>query len=106
MIRDSCPVCRSMNSCLRLDDEDRALDSSIFGSGRTKITHGRILRCIDCGFGFRQLRSNSDEMADLYRKMDVGVYEIGNGWPQGDRRTAFRHSETLHGCGARVECWT
>jgi SAM-dependent methyltransferase len=92
MIQDSCPVCRSVNIRLHLDDEDAALDPSIFGSSRSKITHGRILRCVACGFGFRQVRSNSAEMAELYRRMDVGVYESET---VGRKTTALRHLNLL-----------
>jgi SAM-dependent methyltransferase len=88
MVQVPCPVCGSTNTRLHLDDEDHSLDPSIFGSSRSKITHGRILRCADCDFGFRQLRSNSDEMAQLYRKMDVGVYEAE---ASGRQNTAARH---------------
>jgi SAM-dependent methyltransferase len=89
----SCPVCRSANTRLHLDDEDETLDPSIFGSSRKKITHGRILRCGACGFGFRQVRSNPAEMAELYRRMDVGVYESETA---GRRATASRHLNLLN----------
>jgi SAM-dependent methyltransferase len=88
MMEDLCPVCGSANIRLYLDDKDQALDPSIFGSSRSEITHGRILRCNACGFGFRQLRSNSAQMAELYRKMDVGVYESETA---GRKATALRH---------------
>jgi SAM-dependent methyltransferase len=60
---------------LHLDDDDRALNPELFGSSRIKVTHGRILRCNECGFGFQQARPTSEELADLYRRMDVGIYE-------------------------------
>jgi SAM-dependent methyltransferase len=90
--RTPCPVCGSTNTRLYLDDEEQSLDPSIFGSSRTKIAHGRILRCRACGFGFRQVRSNSGEMAELYRKMDVGVYESE---AAGRSATASRHMRIL-----------
>jgi SAM-dependent methyltransferase len=92
MSPDSCPVCRSTNTRLHLDDEDQPLDPSFFGSSRTKITHGRILRCVACGLGFRQLRPNPDEMAGLYRRMDVRVYESE---AAGRLATAARHLDIL-----------
>jgi SAM-dependent methyltransferase len=92
MINDVCPVCRSTDVRLYLDDDDDALDPSIFGSSRSKISHGRILRCIACGFGFRQLRSSPEQMAELYRKMDVGVYESETA---GRKATAARHFAIL-----------
>lgn len=92
MNREACPVCGSTNTRLHLDDEDRALDPSAFGSSRGSVAHGRILRCVACGFGFRQLRSNPGEMAELYRKMDVGVYESETA---GRKATAARHFRIL-----------
>ncbi len=87
-LHNQCPVCLSENVRLYLDDEDDALDPAIFGSSRVKITHGRILRCDDCEFGFRQVRSNTSEMAELYRRMDTGVYESETA---GRTATAIRH---------------
>ena len=83
-----CPVCDSANVRLHLDGEEHSLQPSSFGSSRTKITHGRIMRCTSCGFGFRQVRSSPREMADLYRNMDVGVYESE---ASGRSATAARH---------------
>jgi SAM-dependent methyltransferase len=88
-----CPVCGSAGTALYLEDAEQALDPALFGSSRTTITHGRILRCEGCGFGFRQVRSNPDEMAEIYRKMDVGVYESETA---GRKATAARHLRLLH----------
>jgi 2-polyprenyl-3-methyl-5-hydroxy-6-metoxy-1,4-benzoquinol methylase/glycosyltransferase involved in cell wall biosynthesis len=98
-IQDSCPICRSVNTRLHFDAEDDALHPSIFGSSRSKITHGRILRCVSCGFGFRQVRSNTAQMAELYRRMDVGVYESET---PGRKATAARHLELLKRFTARI----
>jgi SAM-dependent methyltransferase len=87
-----CPVCQSENVRLYLDDEENSFDPAIFGSSRVKITHGRILRCDDCEFGFRQARSNPSEMAELYRQMDTGVYESET---EGRKSTAIRHLQVL-----------
>jgi SAM-dependent methyltransferase len=70
-----CPVCRSTNVAVYLDDADDTLDSSKMGSSRTHLSPGTILRCRDCGFAFRQTRFNEQQLADLYRKMDPNVYQ-------------------------------
>jgi SAM-dependent methyltransferase len=88
VIDATCPVCHSTKNRLYLDDEEHALDPSMFGPSRVRISHGRILRCITCGFGFRQVRSNPEEMVELYRKMDVGVYESET---MNRKSTAARH---------------
>ena len=75
MPENRCPICGSHDTGLHLDDEEEALDASSVGSSRRRITHGRIQRCRTCGFGFRQLRSSPEEMAEIYGRMDVGVYE-------------------------------
>ena len=75
MSETRCPLCDACDTRLFLDDRDRTFDSSNIGSSRRKISHGRILRCADCGFAFQELRRNSAEMAEAYRKMDVEVYE-------------------------------
>ena len=87
-IEHPCPVCRSPDTTLFLDDDNEALDASIVGSSRTTITHGRIRRCVKCGFGFREVRSSPPEMAEIYRKMDVRVYESETA---GRIATAARH---------------
>lgn len=87
-IEHRCPVCRSTDTRLFLDDDTETLDASIVGSSRTAITHGRIRRCVDCGFGFREARSSPPEMAEIYRKMDVRVYESETA---GRIATAVRH---------------
>lgn len=87
-----CPVCSSADVRLYLDDADESLDPASFGSSRARITHGRILRCNTCAFGFRRVRSHPDEMAEIYRKMDIGVYESESA---GRRATAARHFRLL-----------
>jgi len=49
---------------------------------------GGFGRCLACGFGFREVRSNPDEMAELYDQMDVTVYESQ---AAGRKVTAARH---------------
>src|SRR5947209_7786201 len=74
-IRTSCPICKSPNTRLAIDGEDRDLSIRNVGSSRTVLSHGRILRCIDCSFGFRQLRPDDRELAALYRDADDEIYE-------------------------------
>ena len=88
-----CPICRSAGVRLHLDDEEEALEPSLFGSSRVKIAHGRIVRCASCRFGFRERRSNPAEMAELYRQMDTGVYESETA---GRKATAARHLGIVH----------
>ena len=52
-----------------------------------------ILRCIARGHGLRQVRSSPAEMADIYRKMDVVVYE--SDWPQGRRPHSISPSQPV-----------
>jgi SAM-dependent methyltransferase len=75
MAETSCPICESRQLKLYLDDGEETLDAASFGSSRKPIRHGRVLRCLVCGFGFRQLRSSPAELAELYRRMDTTVYE-------------------------------
>jgi 2-polyprenyl-3-methyl-5-hydroxy-6-metoxy-1,4-benzoquinol methylase len=71
-----------------LDDHAEILDSASFGSSRASISHGRILRCKTCTFGFRQVRSSADELSEIYRKMDSSLYESE---VFGRFKTATRH---------------
>ena len=64
-----------------------------FGSSRQMICHGRILRCLLCGFGFRELRTNPAELAELYSRMDTAVYESEL---SGRFKTATLHLKTVH----------
>ena len=89
----SCPVCKSNNVELFRDDTaERALTSFDLGSSRNTVTHGRILRCQDCGFGFRGYRPSGEELASLYRELDPEVYEKE---ASGRMRTARRHVEIV-----------
>jgi SAM-dependent methyltransferase len=89
----ACPICGSQQSKLLLDGSEETLDAASFGSSRQIICHGRILRCLLCGFGFRQLRPNPAELADLYRRMDTAVYESEL---TGRFKTASLHLKIVH----------
>jgi SAM-dependent methyltransferase len=84
----SCMICRSQDHAIYLDDHKEALESAAFGSSRGVICHGRILRCVSCGFAFRQVRSSEQELSEVYRRMDPGLYEAE---ASGRARTAARH---------------
>ena len=68
------------------------------------------MRCAECGFTFSFERPPEDELAGLYRDMDVAVYEAEK---EGRRRTAQRHFDIVStyveqgslldvGCGSGV----
>jgi len=85
----ACLVCANIAVELYRDDNaDRALTSSDLGSSRRTVSHGKILRCSACGFGFRAWRPSADELASLYRELDPLVYEKES---TGRNRTARRH---------------
>jgi SAM-dependent methyltransferase len=52
------------------------------------VSHGKILRCRACGFGFREWRPSEAELASLYRELDPEVYEQES---SGRLETAKRH---------------
>jgi SAM-dependent methyltransferase len=62
------------------------------GSSRRSVSPGRILQCEGCGFGYRALRSSSEALAALYRRMDVSVYQAE---AASRDRTARRHLRIL-----------
>jgi SAM-dependent methyltransferase len=96
--RAECPICRSCNTSLYLDGPPHALDHAAFGSSRTAISFGKILRCDDCGFGFSAMRPAEDQLGRLYRQMDVAAYESE---APGRMRTARRHRKILQRHAAR-----
>ena len=83
----NCPVCRSANTKLHLDGNDNLSPQSV-GSSRTKLSHGRILRCNECRSCFRSFRPDGEQLAELYQSADDTVYE---GELLNRRRTAMRH---------------
>lgn len=86
-----CPVCGSSDHRLYLDGED-ALASQSVGSSRTKLSHGRILRCSDCGLCFRSFRPAPDQLAALYRAADDRIYEAE---AANRLKTAARHRKVV-----------
>src|SRR5438105_414530 len=87
-----CPICGSERQALYLDDGAEIVTADEFGSSRKTVSHGRILRCCSCGFGFRQVRPNERELARLYRQMDSTVYEAESA---GRLKTATRHMKMV-----------
>ena len=69
-----CPICNSEDTELYLEGDDDLHEESI-GSSRTKLSHGRILRCRACGSCFRSLRPEPEQLARLYQSADDTVYE-------------------------------
>jgi SAM-dependent methyltransferase len=89
----ACPVCEETSTEVYLDEKDSTLGPLAIGPSRQYLSPGRILRCRACGFGFRQMRSSSEQLRNLYRQMDPGVYESEL---QGRDRTARRHLQIVH----------
>ena len=87
-IETVCPVCGHREQEAFLQAPERPLNAAEFGSSRKEISCGTILRCRKCRFGFRQTRSNPEEMAELYRRMDTAVYQAELA---GRERTARTH---------------
>lgn len=85
----NCPACGGGRTKLWLKGREHALS---FGSSRTDVSVGDVLRCIECGFGFSAFRPTEDQLAGLYRKMDVAVYEAE---APGRLATARRHIRIL-----------
>ena len=83
-----CPLCGSDRTKLYLDGEDSQLESAAVGSSRSQVSPGRVLRCRACTFGFREMRPSEEELTNLYRRLDVKVYESELA---GRERTAKRH---------------
>lgn len=86
-----CPVCGSLRVALYLDGDDELSPQSV-GSSRIKLSHGRILKCRDCGLAFRSHRPSPEELALLYRSAGDEVYEAEL---PNRRRTAARHQQVV-----------
>ena len=86
-----CLICGSGNQRLYLDGEDSLASQSV-GSSRSKLSHGRILKCRDCGFCFRSFRPPPDQLAELYRAADDRVYEAE---AANRLKTAMRHRDVI-----------
>jgi 2-polyprenyl-3-methyl-5-hydroxy-6-metoxy-1,4-benzoquinol methylase len=87
-----CPLCRNSNTRVFKAGLTQGLDPTTFGSSRRTSSVGRIIRCLDCGFGFSETRPTEDQLSDIYRQMDVAVYESE---AIGRIRTARRHLKIL-----------
>jgi SAM-dependent methyltransferase len=86
-----CPACGSLRVTLYLDGDDELSPDSV-GSSRIKLSHGRILKCCDCGLAFRSHRPSPEELALLYRSASDQVYEAEL---LNRRRTAARHRQVV-----------
>lgn len=87
-----CPACGASDSSLSLDGDDHEIRLQSVGSSRTILSHGRILRCASCGLAYRSHRPSAEQLAQLYREADDGMYEaeMPNRW-----RTAMRHKSIV-----------
>ena len=85
---DCCPLCGGADLRIYIDSPEHSLDPDAFGSSRRQFAHGLILQCRGCRFTFSRLRPSADELAGLYRTMDVAVYASET---SGRARTAARH---------------
>jgi SAM-dependent methyltransferase len=83
-----CPVCSGTDTELYLDDQVRTISSESMGSSRTRVCHGRILRCASCRLGFSELRPSGEALANLYASLDNKTYENEQ---RARVRTAARH---------------
>lgn len=88
MMRKNCPVCSGQSLEVYLEGQDRAMASHMVGSSRTDVSTGRILRCRQCRFGFREVILSETELVDLYRQMDSHRY---NAEGKGRAKTAEAH---------------
>ena len=90
----ACPVCEKTAFRVYLEGEGEALDSSAIGPSRKLTSPGRIVRCSECDFGFRQSRFTEQHLANIYRNMDPKLYEVEL---SGRRKTAARHLKIVRG---------
>ena len=71
-----------------VEGENKPIKASMVGSSRTTAGPGRIVRCLPCRFGFRELPPSDTDLAHLYQDMDTRVYEAET---QGRAKTAAAH---------------
>ncbi len=100
-LSDRCPVCGSTSYSVYLKGDGARLAAGAFGSSLTELATGTILRCGECGIGFSQHRPADEELGQLYREMDIAMYQAEG---EGRRRTARRHLEIVsaHSDGGRL----
>jgi SAM-dependent methyltransferase len=75
MVEALCPVCAKQDVEVYSEGDDKQLVSSAIGSSRKDVSHGKILRCKVCRFGFRLLRPPEEQLSSLYRELDPEIYE-------------------------------
>jgi 2-polyprenyl-3-methyl-5-hydroxy-6-metoxy-1,4-benzoquinol methylase len=92
-----CSVCGNDKLTLHSKGHGHAVDPDAFGSSRTKISVGDVLRCDVCGFAFTRVRPDGERLAELYRNLDADVYEAE---APGRLKTAWRHLKILHNYAA------
>jgi SAM-dependent methyltransferase len=82
-----CPLCGNREVAVWMSEPDIGLIAPDLGSSRRNVSPGSILRCRECGLGFRRIRPEPEELARLYRQLDSRVYESES---RGRERTARR----------------
>src|ERR1039457_5344759 len=87
-----CPVCGGTDLRLYLDAENPDMTHEGIGSSRKVFSPGRVLRCAKCRHGFRKSPPTPAELSELYRRMDVEVYEAEH---ESRVQTAKRHVRLL-----------
>jgi SAM-dependent methyltransferase len=88
-----CPSCEAADPEIYLEAPEAPLDAAVFGSSRMSVSPGTILRCRNCGCGFRRNPLAQAELAQLYREMDTKTYDAESA---GRARTALTHLALLH----------
>ncbi len=87
-----CPLCESTDvetyGSDNSNNNEPKLTAADLGSSRKNTSHGRIVRCRACRFGFRANRPAEEELSALYRQLDPLVYEKE---ALGRSKTARRH---------------
>lgn len=87
-----CPICESAHSDVYVAGESEPLTATSIGQSRVHQRPGRVLRCRDCGHGYRAVRPEPAALAALYAEQDVETYvaEV-----PGRSRTARQHWELV-----------
>jgi 2-polyprenyl-3-methyl-5-hydroxy-6-metoxy-1,4-benzoquinol methylase len=88
-----CTICGATQVQTHLQSKGNGLSGDTLGSSRIEVSHGRILRCQSCGFGFSEERLSDDELARLYGQLDNKIYESQ---AEGRNATARRHLKILN----------
>ena len=85
---NSCPICGSRSTRTYGGGCNEPLNLTSLGSSRVAVSHGTILRCRSCGFGFLASRLSEEQLAALYSHLDHRMYESE---AEGRARTAMLH---------------